>query len=300
MALSVQATPLATPLPGGSEGAAVTVRPLVTAEMLAPPRFFERPEGPLWLLRGLGLGAPAAKRHVLPIPAFLIEHPTAGAILVDTGLHADVAHDAAGNLGRATATMTSIRMRPEQAVPAQLRALGLRPEDLAFVLMTHLHYDHASGVGQFPGATFVVDVREWEAFRRGGLLQGYRHALAEHPVQWRTIDVMGDGGAHGPFAHALDLLGDGSIRVLATPGHTDGHRSLLLRTAGAGDVLLTGDAAYARRSIERRWVPLFVEDVPEYLRSLEALAAWAEGHPAAPVLCGHDPWAAGDLARSWA
>lgn len=300
MALSAQATPIAVPLPGGSEGATVAVHPLVTAEMLAPPRFFERPDGPLWMLRGLGLGTPAAKRHVLPIPAFLVEHPTAGAILIDTGLHADVASDPRGNLGRATAAMTSIRMRPEQAVPAQLRARGLEPGDLAFVLMTHLHYDHASGVSQFPGVTFVVDATEWDAFGDGGLLQGYRHGLVEHPVEWRTVDVVADGSPHGPFDHTLDLLGDGSIRLLATPGHTAGHRSLLLRTAGEGELLLTGDAAYTRRTIERRWVPLFVEDVPGYLRSLEALAAWTEQHPEAPVLCGHDPWAAGDLARSWA
>ncbi|MEA2720632.1 MAG: N-acyl homoserine lactone hydrolase, partial [Candidatus Eremiobacteraeota bacterium] len=121
---------------GGSDGAAVTVHPLVTADMLAPPRFFERPDGPLWLLRGLGLGTPDDKRHVLPIPAFLIEHPTAGLILVDTGLHADVARDPASNLGRAVATMNKIRMHPEQAVPAQLRARGIDPADIAFVVMT--------------------------------------------------------------------------------------------------------------------------------------------------------------------
>jgi glyoxylase-like metal-dependent hydrolase (beta-lactamase superfamily II) len=300
MPLSAQATPIDVPLAGGSDGAAVVVHPIVTADMLAPPRFFERPEGPLWLLRGLGLGTPEAKRHVLPIPAFLLEHPTAGLILVDTGLHADVATDPAGNLGRPTAAMNTIRMSPEQAVPAQLRARGIDPGDLAFVLMTHMHYDHASGVSQFPGATFVVDAAEWDAFGRGGFRQGYNHALAEHPVQWRTVDVVGAGEPHGPFEHTLDLLGDGSVRLLATPGHTDGHRSIIVRTAGSGELLLTGDAAYTRQSVERRWVPLFVEDVPQYLRSLEAIAAWTEEHPEAPVLCGHDPWAADDLTRSWA
>ncbi|MCW2966461.1 MAG: beta-lactamase domain protein [Solirubrobacteraceae bacterium] len=297
MALSAQATPIPVPLPGGSDGAVVGLHPLVTAEMLAPPRFFERPEGPLWLLRGLGLTASDADRHVLPIPAFLIEHPTAGAILVDTGLHADVAGDPVGNLGRRTSGMTKIRMRAEQAVPAQLKARGIEPGDIAFVVMTHMHYDHASGVSQFPGATFVVDRSEWEAFGAGGFLQGYRHALADHPVQWRTVDVVADGAPLGPFPHALDLLGDGSIQLLETPGHSRGHRSVLLRTA-AGAVLLTGDAAYTARTIERRWVPLFIDDVPQYLRSLETIAEWAEEHPAAPVLCGHDPWSDG-LQRSY-
>jgi glyoxylase-like metal-dependent hydrolase (beta-lactamase superfamily II) len=298
MALRAQSAPAEVPLAGGSEGAVVRVHPLVTGEMLAPPRFFERPEGPLWLLRGLGLATPDARRHVLPIPAFLVEHPTAGPILVDTGLHADVATDAASNLGRRTAGMNRIRMRPEQAVPAQLRERGVDPAALAFVLMTHMHYDHASGVSQFPQATFVVDRAEWEAFAGGGFLQGYRHALAEHPVQWRTVDVLADGAPLGPFPHALDLLGDGSIQLVATPGHTLGHRSILLRTE-AGELLLTGDAAYTTRTLAQRWVPLFVEDVRQYLDSLELLARWTDERPGSPVLCGHDPWSAADLQRSY-
>jgi glyoxylase-like metal-dependent hydrolase (beta-lactamase superfamily II) len=296
MALSAQATPIPVPLEGGSAGATVAVHPLVTAQALAPPRFFERPEGPLWLLRGLGLTASDADRHVLPMPAFLIEHPTAGEILVDTGLHADVATDPVGHLGQRITRMARIRMRADQAVPVQLRERGVDPAGLAFVLMTHMHYDHASGIGQFPGATVVVDRTEWEAFGSGGFLQGYRHALAEHPVKWRTVDVLA-GAPLGPFRHALDLLGDGSIQLLATPGHTKGHRSILLRTAG-GELLLTGDAVYTARTIEKRWVPLFVEDVSEYLRSLEAIAEWAAEHPDAPVICGHDPWSDA-LARSY-
>lgn len=297
MALSAQATPVAVPLAGGSEGATVAVHPLITAEMLAPPRFFERPDGALWLLRGLGLGASDAQRHVLPIPAFLVEHPTAGAILVDTGLHADVAGDARAHLGWRTSAMTRIRMRPEQAAPAQLRARGVDPGDLAFVLMTHLHYDHVSGVSQFPDATVVVDRTEWQAFAAGGFRQGYRHALADQPVRWQTVDVVADGAPLGPFEHAVDLLGDGSIRLLATPGHTTGHRSILLRTA-QGEVLLTGDAAYTSETIAHRWVPLFLDDVRAYLRSLEAIATWSDEHPGAPVLCGHDPWSDG-LNRSY-
>ncbi len=297
MAVAARPEAAALPLPGGcAGGAAVRVHPFVTAEMVAPPRFFDRPSGPGWLVRGALGVLPGGERLALPIPAFLIEHPSAGPILVDCGLHADVATDPAQNLGRLAAAAYTIRMAPEQAVPAQLRALGTDPDDVGLVVMTHLHHDHASGISQFPDATFVVAAREWEAATSGGFLQGYRGALIDHPVDWRTVDLEAAGEPHGPFPHSADLLGDGSIRLLATPGHTPGHMSLLLRLAG-GELLLAADAAYARRTVTERWLPLFVADDDDYLRSLDRIAAWTAGHPEATVICGHDPWSRADLER---
>src|SRR5919197_1776698 len=101
----------ALPLPGGSDGTGVRVHPLRTAEMLAPPAFLQRPGGPLGLLRGLGLHVPRARWIRLPIPCFLVEHPTAGPFLVDTGLHASVATDPAENLGRVAKALYSIDMQ---------------------------------------------------------------------------------------------------------------------------------------------------------------------------------------------
>ena len=104
---------------------------------------------------------------MLPIPAFLVEHPTAGPILVDTGLHAQVA--ATRRRARPGGEEGfSIDMRPDQAVPAQLRARGVDPEDVGVIVMTHLHYDHASGRRPVPRRDFVVDRREWEAVAQGG------------------------------------------------------------------------------------------------------------------------------------
>jgi N-acyl homoserine lactone hydrolase len=270
--------PAQLPLRGGSDAATVRVHPLRTADMMAPPRFYDRPPGPLGALRGLL--APKSRFFALPIPAFLVEHPTAGPILVDTGLHERAAGDVAGALGRRASLVYDVRMEPSWAVPAQLRERGVNPADVGLIVMTHLHYDHASGLSQFSGATVVVDEREWQAARRGRFLEGYMTGLFAEDHDWRTLPHDDD---------EIDLLGDGTIRLLRTPGHTAGHRSVLLRVEGGRELLLTGDAAYAKQSLDERLVPLFTWRDDAYEQSLERLRDWRDAHPDATVVCGHDP-----------
>ena len=75
------------------------------------------------------------------------------------------------------------------ALPAQLRERGVDPMDVRTVVMTHLHYDHASAIAEFPQATFVVDAREWRRRRaRGGFTKGYARKLIDHPYDWREVD----------------------------------------------------------------------------------------------------------------
>lgn len=277
--------PAELPLPGGREGATVRVHPLKVAEEPAPPQFWDGAASRTKFLQALV--TPRSQWVLLPMPAFLVEHPEAGPILVDTAFDAIVATDRAANLGRAGAAIHRPRMKPDDAVPGQLRARGVDPADVRLVVMTHLHYDHASGAGQFPGATFVCTRREWDAASNGGVFDGYHPPHLVDSVDWRTIEfadpVAGFGGA-------LDLLGDGSIRLVSTPGHTDGHMSVLLRTAG-GELLLTGDAAYARKTIDQRLVPLYLTGSRrEYEHSLDQLIGYVEANPDAVVICGHDPW----------
>ena len=280
------------------ESTAVRVHPMVVAEMTAPPNYWDR-GGRLAPAMARALATPRSRWMTLPIPAFLVEHPTEGPILVDTGFDASVATDRRATFGRAMAAMFPVRMSPERAVPEQLRARGIDPEDVRTVVMTHLHFDHASGMGPFAGATFVADRREWEAAQRGGLLEGYRPSMLEPATDRRSLDLAAEGERHGPFAHTRDLLGDGSVRLLATPGHTHGHLSVLCRLAD-GPLLLTGDAAYARRTIEEGWVPLTVTgDEADYRSSLDAIATWTREHPDATVICGHDPWSRDALERSY-
>jgi glyoxylase-like metal-dependent hydrolase (beta-lactamase superfamily II) len=277
------------PLPGGAAGATVRVHPMRTGEIKAPAHFLQRPAGPLPTLRGLGLLSRRSRWGAVPVPAFAVEHPGAGLLLVDTGLHPAIPDDPVEGLGRVGARALAVTMRPEWAVPAQLRGRGLEPGDVRTVVMTHLHYDHTGAASEFPQAAFVVDRAEWASAHSSGLRKGYRRAHLDHPLDWRLLDfTAADVGSYETFGRALDLLGDGSIRLVSTPGHSRGHLSVLLRLAGGRELLLTGDAAYARRSIDEGLLPTLCEDVHRYRRSLAELRRYVERNPDIDVICGHD------------
>jgi N-acyl homoserine lactone hydrolase len=172
----------------------------------------------------VGIGLPRSQLIEVPVVAFLLEHPTAGPLLVDTGFHRSVAEGPAEersrNLGPVGRVMSrDLSMRPEQAVGAQLRALSIDPREVGFVVMTHLHFDHASGLGELPDATVLVSGAEWNAARaRGGLLHGYSAAQLDPRLHYRTIDfAAGRTRPRGPFERTVDVFGDGSVTLAYTP-----------------------------------------------------------------------------------
>lgn len=286
MAVSAQPTPLTLPLPGGSPGATVRVHPMRCGEILIPPRALDPPGGRAVGLR-VALSARRSRWTAIPVPVFLVEHPTAGRLLIDTGFHRSVQDDARESLGRRGAWILPARQARGESAPEQLRARGVEPDEIAVVVMTHLHNDHASGAVQFPGATFVVDGEEWQAACKGGFAEGYRHEHFDQPFDWRAVSYA-DAVPHASFDRSLDLFGDGSVRLVSTRGHTRGHQSVLLALQGR-ELLLTADAAYTHRAIHEDLVPIFVfggED--DYRESLRRIRDFANANPDAVVIPGHD------------
>lgn len=279
------------PLSGGRDAATLTLRPLLTAVMSGPPGWFEAVGGPLAPLKALGVGV--RERVEVPIVAFLLEHPSAGLVLVDTGFHASVAAaggaERARNLGPVGRVMArGTRMRPEQAVVAQLRELGIDRSDVGTIVMTHLHFDHASALSDFPHATAIVSSPEWAAASRGGTLNGYVAAQFDPRVSYRTIDFASAAARPlGPLAATVDLFGDGSLTLVFTPGHTHGHVSLIARLSDR-EALIGGDAIYTLGTLREGKRPWRADDKQAFERSVAQLAEWDRAHPNAVVIPGHD------------
>jgi N-acyl homoserine lactone hydrolase len=274
------------PLPGGQDGAIVRVHPVTTGTALYPRDAFYARGGRLAGLHALGIGS---AKDEIPIPAFIVEHPGAGLMLVDTGFHASLAVDPKANLGPVLGRLFKPRMKTEDALPDQLRARGFDPHDVALVVMTHLHVDHASGVAQFPDAMFIVSAREWHAAtEEKGLTAGYVRRQFDHAFDWRTVDFNSEEvESYATFGRTLDLFGDGSVRLLYTPGHTLGHMSLILRTS-EGEFLIAADAAYTMRTLRESVMPYGAHDEHEFRRSLKEVQRYVERTPSATVSVGHD------------
>jgi N-acyl homoserine lactone hydrolase len=289
MATAAEPRPAELPLPGGRVRAAVRLRPLLCGRCTGPRPYLLREPGRLAPLRGLGIGVRGDDWVPIPIVAFLLEHPGAGPVLIDAGLHPSVAIKPAESLGRlGTLVFRNLQMDPSQALPAQLRELGIEPADVGTVVMTHLHIDHASGISEFPDATFLVSRAEWDAATSQGRLHGYATRQFDHAFDYRLLEFDGaDTSSFSGFARSFDLFGDGSVRAVYTPGHTLGHMSVVVRTAG-GEVLVAGDAIFVRRNLDDTHLPNRTEDDHLYRRSLREIQQYVRETPDAVVIPGHD------------
>jgi glyoxylase-like metal-dependent hydrolase (beta-lactamase superfamily II) len=291
MKVHVEAKPLHEPLAGGTPGATVSVEPLVAGTVTWPRTMMERPGGrleTLKLARALITGRPAA---TVPVPAFLIRHPSAGAILVDTGLHPSIATDPKQNFGGLAARAGNPSLEPGADVPARLRSRGLDAGEIPIVVMTHMHIDHTSAISEFPNSTFVVSEVEWEAATVGPkpLLNGYRRAHFDYAFDYRTVDFDRGGiDSYSSFARCFDLFGDGSIRLAYTPGHSAGHMSVIAHLSER-DFVIGGDATYTQAQLDGD-APLAPRpfDAHNYRRSLQELKLFQREFPQAIVTPGHD------------
>ncbi len=292
MRVRAESRRLTGPLPGGTgEGTTVAVEPLLVGRMHAPRAFFEG-ERRLTTARLLGIGSSRRSWWAVPVPAFLIHHPTAGPFLVDTGLHPSVASKPEANLGRLISNFAHPELAPGQDLPAQLRARGIDPKSIRLVVMTHLHIDHASGMAEFPTATFVLTEDEWVAATSDSrpLLRGYRPAHYDYAFDYRTLSYSGERiASYSTFGRTFDLFGDGSVRLAFTPGHSAGHQSVICRLSDR-DFVIAGDAIYTLDQLKDAPEPPRPVDRHNWRRSMRELQLFARQYPKAVIVPGHDPF----------
>ncbi len=274
---------------GTSNGTGVRLEVIHTADIPIPYGYVFRTEGNRLAQLRAGF---SRKGQMLGSPclAYVIYHPTAGILLVDTGFHPDATTDLRKDFGIGMSLMFSGIRPSDTPFAQQLRSRGIEPGEVERVVMTHLHVDHTSGMRLLPKATFICTRQEWKAAHgRLAAMSGYvgHHLPPESRVQ--LVDLNAQGEPAAGFDRTLDLLGDGTIRLLFTPGHTHGHQSLLLKLEDGREVLVVGDAAYTVRSIEEGLLPMATADDETSRQSLRQLDGFRRGHPEAILVPTHDP-----------
>jgi N-acyl homoserine lactone hydrolase len=291
--MNVHAEPrvLTQPLPSGREGATVAVEPLICGHTQFAPGWFESVDGPFARARNVGVGVPRSRWVTVPVPVFLIHHPTVGPVVVDTGLHPSVSARPHENLGRIFSRFARPHLAPGADAPAQLRARGLDSKSVPVVILTHLHEDHASGIAEFPNSTFIVTEAEWKAATTDPrpVLRGYRVEQFDYVFDYRAIRYDGPGiSSYATFGRTFDLFGDGSVRLASTPGHSAGHQSVICRLSQR-DFVIGGDAIYMQRQLDGGPEPGRLDDPHTWRRSLRELQRFRQRYPQAVITPGHDP-----------
>ena len=184
--------------------------------------------------------------HVsLSCNAYLIKRAD-GWVLWDTGMEDSLAELPDGRI-----IAHDIRGIARRTIAGQLQDIGVAPKDVYTIILSHAHFDHAGNCRLFPNARWIAQKAERDAMfgpnpDSFGFLPHLYDTMRANP----TTVVEGDH----------DVFGDGSVRLISTPGHTPGHCSLLVRLPKTGPVILSGDVAHFGESLEHHYVPKFNSD----------------------------------------
>ena len=190
---------------------------------------------------------------VLVCHCLLIE-TDAGLVLIDTGFGAKDVHHPQQRLAKFFLGLNDPQLRPEETAVAQVRALGFDPADVRHIVVTHLDFDHAGGLEDFPNATVHVTAREKEVADQGegGAFVGdkrYRQQQWNGVDKWRLYP-LGGGEPWFGFDAVRDLHGlPPEILLVPLAGHTWGHSGVAVREDGGKWLFYASDAYFFRGEI---------------------------------------------------
>ncbi|NLD67575.1 MAG: N-acyl homoserine lactonase family protein [Limnobacter sp.] len=219
-------------------------------------RLYAFSSGALTLGKGALINfAPMDPPITVPVGFYVVKHPK-GNVLFDTGNNDKLITDP-NWWGKANAAMKPA-MTPDVAIDVQLKKIGLTPDDITYVVPSHLHLDHGGNVGKFPNSTIVVQKSElmnafWPAPGTGGPyvigdILPLRANESTYPNAQKMILLEGD----------MDLFGDGSLVIKRWVAHTPGSQMMVVKLKNQGTTILTGDNVYFRENVEKNVPPNLV------------------------------------------
>lgn len=183
-------------------------------------------------------------------------------------------------------SMTAGAPAPKVTIVDQLAQINIKPEQIKYVGISHYHADHTGQVASFPGATLLIGKGDWDGITAPTPNAGANVAPFTHWIR--------GGGKLEALPGDKDVFGDGSVVIINTPGHTPGHRSLLVRLKDMGPVLITGDLTHFQENYAMNGVPGFNFHRGDTLASLERFKT-AAANLKATVIIQHDARDVGKL-----
>jgi len=216
----------------------------------------------------------------VPVPYFLIEK-NGDYILYDTGYNHKAYSDINDYLPEIICTAYPPTLSEDKWVVNGIKKAGVNPKDIKYVICSHLHLDHAGGVGEFPNAKYIVQKveREYAKNPNEQMKPMYLEGDFDKDVDWVEVD--------GEKTPQYDVYGDGSLVLYWTPGHCPGHQSLMLTFDNGEKIMITGDACYSMETIENDIPSAVMHEPDKYMKNIEMFKEMIK--EGVFVLVGHCP-----------
>jgi glyoxylase-like metal-dependent hydrolase (beta-lactamase superfamily II) len=216
----------------------------------------------------------------IPVSFYVYKSPK-GIVMFDCGNNDKTIANAEGWWGP-LAKGFGLKMSKDDAIPAQLAKIGLKTSDIKYLVVGHMHLDHAGNIGQFPNATLVVQDEEVKAALDPdiGFSVYYIPGDFADMKNQNVLKIKGD----------FDLFGDGSFRIFSAPGHTKGSQFAVARLPKTGSVIMTSDVVYLKENLDKNLIP----PIPGSSNPIDAYKSYQlirhiRDSENAKIFYGHDP-----------
>jgi N-acyl homoserine lactone hydrolase len=202
----------------------------------------------------------SGEKRTLTDSCYLIRHDT-DYMLWDAGLPTAL-------IGAKVDKSAALAPTLAEDLSTQLARIGVKPAQISRLGISHNHFDHVGQASTFPGATLMIGAADLAQFKADPLPFAVDPGFIK---PWLNGTSKVD-----PISGDRDVFGDGSVVILATPGHTPGETSLLVKLPKTGPVLLSGDVAHFEEQFANHGVPGFNFDRADTLASMERLTGIAK------------------------
>ena len=227
------------------------------------------------------------KKMTFPAGVFLIKHRDKGYLLYDTGYHYDIKTHLRYGFYRLG---TPVQMTEKDQISRLLEAKGIKPEEINYVLLSHLHPDHLGGASFFPHATFILTKEVYEVYQKPKLKDLiFKEFLPASFEKNLTIIRADQQVSTFPYRPICDLFGDGSILVSSVDGHARGQACLYFPDL---NLLIAADLCWGIDLLpytkQMHLIPSLVQDnKADYIRGTEFLEEVLKA--GIEVVVSHDP-----------
>ena len=198
-------------------------------------------------IRGLIPALPVEKSRQITIPVsmWIIDHPK-GLVVFDTGNNVAIIDNCKTYWAPGNCDFLKPSQKRDDVIDMQLKKLGYSADKVKVVVSSHSHLDHIGNIQMFPNAIHVIQKKElyqaWFPEKFQGRTSPGSFVMADiaNAREFNYLELAGD----------YDLFGDGSIMIYSTPGHTQGHQSMKVKTANSGTIIIAQDAIWMQENLD--------------------------------------------------